>query len=133
MLMAACAWADQTEWVRKLESGTVKDPDAHIHGFYVARGAYGLTHDAWSEVSDLPWIMAHDREHARKACALYLDLTYKRLKDRLKRELTFADVYAGYRFGVTGYVRMGGKISSTPANFRKKVQDYHVTYQRLTR
>lgn len=133
MVGYSIARGDQTELVRKLETGSVSNPDAYVHGMYVARGAYGLTYDAWTEVSDMPWIMAHNREHARKACGLYLDLTYKRLKDRLNREPSFADVYAGYRYGVTGYVRMGGKISSTPAKFQKKMQDYLVPYQRFTK
>ena len=135
-LAAVTGFADQTEWVRKLETGVVKDPDAHHHrsfGVTIARGAYGLTHDAWTEVSDLPWIMAHNRTHAERACALYLDLTYKRLRSKLNRPLTFADVYAGYRFGASGYLRMGGKITSTPASFQKKMRDYHVLYQPLTK
>ena len=128
--------ADQTEWVRSLETGSVKDADNYLHrsmGKVIARGAYGLSYDAWSEVSDEPWSKAHDRARARRACELYLEITYNRLHSKLGRPLTFADVYAGYRFGVTGYVRMGGKIDRTPAGFQKKVQDYHVPYQRLTK
>ena len=134
-LAAVTGFADQTEWVRKLETGIVADPDACLHtsrGFVIARGAYGITNDAWSEVSKAPWSDAHNRESARRACAAYLEITYIRLKAKLKRPISFADVYAGYRFGVTGYVRMGGQISCTPPNFRKKVEEYHVPYQRLT-
>lgn len=135
-LAAITGYADQTEWVRKLETGIVADPDAYHHrsfGCVVARGAYGLSKDAWSEVSVMPWTYAHDREIARRACAAYLELTYIRLQSKLGRKLTFADVYAGYRFGVTGYLRMGGRISQTPPNFRKKMEEYHVPYQRLAK
>lgn len=134
LLLGFAARADQTEWVKHFETGGVKNPDEYIHashGLIVARGAYGLSKDAWSEVSNSPWIDAHYPVPARRACALYLELTYIRLKAKLHREPTFADVYAGYRYGVTGYVKMGGRIWCTPANFQKKVQEYHVPYQRL--
>lgn len=136
IMLAAHAFGSQTEWVRKLETGVVKDPDAYRHtslGITIARGAYGLTHDAWTEVSDLPWIMAHNREHAERACAMYLEITYNRLHQKLRRPLTFADVYAGYRYGVSGYLKMGGRIGSTPASFQKKMLQYHVAYQRLSK
>ena len=134
-LAAITGFADQTDWVRKLETGGVADPDACLHtsrGFIVARGAYGLSKDAWSEVSVMPWTDAHYPEAARRACARYLELTYIRLRSKLGRKLTFADVYAGYRYGVTGYLKMGGRISGTPPSFRKKMEKYHVPYQRLT-
>ena len=135
LLLGIVAKADQTEWVKHLETGSVKDPDAYLHashGLIIARGAYGLSKDAWSEVSQCPWTDAHNPWAARRACAAYLEITYIRLKAKLNRELTFADVYAGYRYGVTGYVKMGGRIWCTPHNFQKRVQEYHVPYQRLT-
>jgi hypothetical protein len=135
LLLGIIAKADQTEWVRELETGGVSDPDACLHtsrGFVIARGAYGLSKDAWGEVSVMPWTDAHYPEVARRACARYLELTYIRLQSKLGRKLTFADVYAGYRFGVTGYLKMGGRISQTPPSFRKKMEEYHVPYQRLT-
>lgn len=136
ILLGIVAKADQAGWVRELETGIVRDPDAYLHtsrGIVVARGAYGLTKDAWSEVSDRPWTDAHYPWPAKKACEAYLELTYIRLRARLNRELTFADVYAGYRFGVSGYVKMGGRIWCTPVNFQKKMQKYHVKYQRLAK
>ena len=138
LLLMACivAKADQLAWVRELETGIVKLPDAYEHkrrGVVIARGAYGITHDAWSEVSTLPWSYAHDRYSATIACKAYLDLTYDRLRAKLGRELTFADVYAGYRYGVAGYARMGGQIWCTPIDFQRKMAKYHVKYQRLTK
>lgn len=135
VLLGVIAKADQTEWVRQLETGGVADPDACLHtsrGFVVARGAYGLSKDAWNEVSKCPWEDAHNPMAARRACSAYLELTYIRLQAKLGRTLTFADVYAGYRYGVTGYLKMGGRISGTPPSFRKKMEKYHVPYQRLT-
>lgn len=134
-LAAVTGYADQTDWVRELETGGVQNADAYLHtsrGFIVARGAYGLSKDAWSEVSVMPWTDAHYPEVARRACAAYLELTYIRLQSKLARKLTFADVYAGYRYGVSGYLKMGGRISGTPPSFRKKMEKYHVPYQRLT-
>ena len=134
LLFGITTHADQLDWVKQLETGSVKDPDAYLHcshGLIIARGAYGLSKDAWSEVSNCPWTDAHNEWMARRACAAYLEITYIRLKAKLNREPDFADVYAGYRFGVTGYVKMGGRIWCTPANFQKKMQDYHAPYQRL--
>lgn len=134
-IAAVTGYADQTDWVRELETGNVQNADAYLHtsrGFIVARGAYGLSKDAWSEVSVMPWTDAHFPEVARRACAAYLELTYIRLHSKLARKLTFADVYAGYRYGVSGYLKMGGRISGTPPSFRKKMEKYHVPYQRLT-
>lgn len=136
LMLGIMAKGDQLDLVRELETGVVKEADEYLHtyrGMIIARGAYGLTKDAWSEVSDRPWTDAHYPEPARRACALYLELTYIRLKAKLNREPTFADVYAGYRFGVSGYVRMGGQIWCTPVNFQKKMEKYHVKYQRLTK
>lgn len=136
LMLGLVAKADQTDWVRELETGGVRNPDACLHtsrGFVVARGAYGLSKDAWSEVSDRPWTDAHHDAPARRACAAYLELTYIRLRAKLNRELTFADVYCGYRYGVTGYLKMGGHPSRTPANFQKKLRKYNVKYQRLTK
>lgn len=135
LLASITGFADQTEWVRRLETGGERDPDICLHtsrGMIIARGAHGMSRDAWSEVSTTPWINAHHRDESRRACAAYLELTYIRLRAKLKRPLSFADVYAGYRYGVTGYVRMGGKISSTPPNFREKIRNYVVPYQRVT-
>jgi hypothetical protein len=135
-MLGIVAKADQLEWVKQLETGGVKDPDSCLHtshGLIIARGAYGLSKDAWNEVSNNPWTDAHNEWIARRAAAAYLEITYIRLKAKLQRELTFADVYAGYRFGVSGYVKMGGRIWFTPANFQKKLQEYHVPYQRLTK
>jgi hypothetical protein len=135
VFLGVIAKADQTEWVRQLETGGVADPDAYLHtsrGFIVARGAYGLSKDAWNEVCIMPWDQAHNRNAAKRACMAYLELTYIRLQAKLGRTLTFADVYAGYRYGVTGYLKMGGRINGTPPSFRKKMEKYHVPYQRLT-
>ena len=136
LLLGITAKADQVDWVRQLETGSVKDPDAYLHcshGLVIARGAYGLSKDAWNEVSNLPWSDAHNAREARRACSAYLEITYIRLKAKLNREPDFADVYAGYRFGVAGYVKMGGRIWCTPVSFQKKVEQYHVPYQRLTK
>jgi len=136
LMLGIVAKGDQLAWVRELETGIVSQPDAYEHksrGVVIARGAYGITHDAWYEVSSLPWTYAHSRYYATTACKLYLDLTYERLKLKLGRDLTFADVYAGYRFGVAGYAKMGGRIWCTPLNFQKKMLKYHVQYQRLTK
>jgi hypothetical protein len=136
LLLGIVAKADQTEWVRELETGIVPDPDNYMHIgkklTVYARGAYGLSKDAWSEVSNEPWGKAHDRDTARRACAAYLELTYIRLKAKLGRELTFADVYCGYRYGVNGYVKMGARPWCTPVRFQEKLIKYHVPYQRLT-
>lgn len=136
VFLGVIAKADQVDWVRQLETGSVKDPDAYLHcshGLIIARGAYGLSKDAWKEVSLLPWESAHDPAAARRACEAYLEITYIRLKAKLRRELTFADVYCGYRYGVSGYVKMGGRIWCTPIKFQEKLQEYHVPYQRLTK
>lgn len=135
MLGITASAVDQTEWVRHLETGSVKDPDACLHtsrGFVIARGAYGLSKDAWEEVSDRPWTDAHYRPAARRACAAYLEITYIRLKAKLNRELSFADVYCGYRYGVSGYIKMGGKPWCTPIRFQERLVEYHSPYQRLT-
>lgn len=136
LLLGAIAKADQTEWVRELETGGVPDPDNYMHmgkrWTVYARGAYGLSKDAWGEVSVMPWNCAHDRDIARRACAAYLELTYVRLQAKLARKLTFADVYCAYRYGVTGYLKMGGDPRCTPVRFQEKLVKYHVPYQRLT-
>lgn len=137
LMLGLVAKADQTDWVRELETGGVPDPDAYMHmsraWTVYARGAYGLSKDAWSEVSDRPWTDAHYDAPARRACAAYLELTYIRLRAKLNRELTFADVYCGYRYGVTGYIKMGGHPTCTPVRFQEKLRKYHVPYQRLTK
>jgi hypothetical protein len=128
LLALACApglASNQADWVRVWESQGQPNPDATIHGAGFARGAYGLSAVAWVEAGAGPWSQAHIPGPARDACERYLDLCRERLRPLLGREPTFPEVYAAYRYGVTGFKkRYGLRVSACPASFRAKVQRY---------
>lgn len=128
VLALACAPAlasNEADWVKVWESKGQPNPDATIHGGGFARGAYGLSAGAWAEAGAGPWSEAHNPGPAREACERYIALCRQRLRPLLGREPTFGEVYAAYRYGVSGFrKRFGLSLSACPASFRAKVQRY---------